>query len=575
MASVGTTGRIGRITTSITRALGMHSEYTHLRQKYQEVEIPRRHALDLSYDRTDLTANHNPLISPLRTMSVIRLEDGRYFLRWGLANYAELFEGVPLVIRNMNGDPKFNFKAMTLQVEKDKLSFQDSTSTGIYYRSDFRPMEQGVLNCISQTHPAITKIDLATLSSRAPNLEVTLGHMILQRGQFAPGLNRPQSDNPHPEALPGKWIEIDSRKTKVIVTADKHALLQNIELILNKYGQALLEGKAHLVIKGDFFHPEEGDRADMTTSEQALRVLINLINRFPHSVTYEAGNHDKVAGGGEALIIKMGDQGKIIPQGTLFRLELEAKYGSEFVQKLQKFFEACPYKAIITSSRGKVVAGHTGAITMRMIRRNIPILPAGDLRKMIINAGYLDVSLGLDTLENFWRSLECLLTWGRPSHLDYGVVDKTEIWMYVSNLDARTFYELRKALFENPQDQYLRIKPGNWELSGILDNFVQQGKITAAQKTGLLNVLLDPHYSNRDLAEMRQELGLPPDTLVVTGHTHSPNEDSAYEPAGMDHMITLMDSSGRSSVLEIDDGVISVVDLAGQSPLGGKVIWTN
>jgi len=567
--AIGATGLTGRLTRSITRALGVHSEYARLHQRFQETEIPPRQALYLSYDS-------NNVMSPLASMAVVRHEDGRYFFRHGMSSYVELLEDVPYVVRNDYGDPKFCNAALTLKVKGSEISFQDSTSAGVYYRKEFQPLDQGTLNYISQTHPPITKVDLATFSGRVPDIDTVNNYLMLQRGKFAPGLDRPVTYDTSAEALPGSLLEIDSSKVKVVLIPDLHAVLPHLELILSHYGEGLRKGEVKLVIKGDLIHPEIGDIADMSTSIIATDVLLNLIYRFPRSVVYEGGNHDHADNGIENIFGKHNSNGVYVPQGLYFRQELEKLRGREYVEKLQRFFDLCPLRVEIKGSNREVWAGHAGPINMRIVRRNIPSLPAQNLREVLINARYIDRIFDLMTPERYGRSLQFLLTSIRPG-LPYGTVDRDKFWHELSQygISGDAFLELEAALFENPQEKLLRVKPKNFELESILEAFLQQGKITADQKTVAKLFLLEPSFSDKDLEEWRKELNLPPDTLVTTGHTHSPTGDSAYLPVGITNLVTIMGArTGKLSVIEVEDGRATVVDLLGQSPINGMT-WGN
>lgn len=319
------------------------------------------------------------------------------------------------------------------------------------------------------------------------------------KGQAVEGFERPAAAS----GKPGAVVEVKGDK-KMIFVGDLHANIENLNLILSKYGEALQKGEAVLVFLGDAIHPENGNMADMKSSIQTMDAILQLTAEG--KAIYLKGNHDEVWGGGERLFAKKNDNGAPIFQGVEFQNQFYAHkkaeyqkanpnssdaaasaYAQKCAQALQTFYDNAPLILVKDGPTG-LIAGHTpvlDSMTMAMATTG-----GVELKDALINA----------------RSnpdLVSSLTWSRPE----------------------------KQASKN-----------------------------------------DPFkFSQADIESMILELDLPAQTLVLTGHTHSGSQQAVYLPPGTKGVATIMSSyKDALSVVEVNNGYSSFVDLKGQSALGGK-----
>jgi len=136
---------------------------------------------------------------------------------------------------------------------------------------------------------------------------------------------------------PGGLLEFpEDDEREVIIVGDLHANKHNLKAILmdcqNLY--KLKENKAIMLFLGDAPHDERtGHRKEMATSIEIMDIIIHLLNDYPDNVFYILGNHDTFSP-------RLGKSG--IQQGLLYHNECLKKYGKEYVNLMQIFFNVLP-----------------------------------------------------------------------------------------------------------------------------------------------------------------------------------------------------------------------------------------
>ena len=148
---------------------------------------------------------------------------------------------------------------------------------------------------------------------------------------------------------PGGLIELP-RKARPIVIGDLHANLENLNKILDAGTNRddLDNYRAVCVIVGDIEHDDRtGHMKEMESSVVILEALFRLIDRYPGRIFYIRGNHDTF----DERLRKSG-----IAQGLEFKMTLLARRGAEYVDAVQRFFEALP---VFVVGEGFVIA-HAG-----------------------------------------------------------------------------------------------------------------------------------------------------------------------------------------------------------------------
>jgi hypothetical protein len=137
------------------------------------------------------------------------------------------------------------------------------------------------------------------------------------------------------DGSPGGLIELPKKKRPIII-GDLHANLENLNRILDDGNNRadLVDGKAICIIVGDIEHDDRtGHMKEMDSSLVILEELFRLLDRYAGSICYIRGNHDTF----DERLRKSG-----IAQGLEFKMTLLAKRGPEYVEAVQRFFEALP-----------------------------------------------------------------------------------------------------------------------------------------------------------------------------------------------------------------------------------------
>jgi predicted phosphodiesterase len=420
-----------------------------------EIEIPTGNALYFRF-----------AIEGAETWEIVRLNNGRYFLRNQQGELREITKDSPVLFKDSNSQT-----VLILAINDGKLNIQDSSTNGILYEKNFHPLAEGILESVA---PAVPPLTVEMLSETVPDINYINDVIIpAQVGEIAPGIERPAAA----EGTPGALVEISNRE--VVVISDLHESLTNLDLFLSKYSEQISQGKI-LVFDGDALH----DGFDMADSIKMMKAILNLYAMHPESVIYVQGNHDHAWG---KELGKINNKG-IIPVGELFKMELLKQLGQEYAISLENFFNNCPLAVIVKNQGVTAIIGHA-------------LVPSAE------NLANLPVAFNRDTLINArsYDDLAFAMTWNRPQGYDH------------------------KRLF-----------------------------------------------TQADVKKMLELLGLPEDTLVVLGHTTNGNKDSAYVPNGFENVVILMSKYDSSlSVVEINLDQAEVMDLNGQSPIGGMVFSTS
>jgi len=114
--------------------------------------------------------------------------------------------------------------------------------------------------------------------------------------------------------------------------------------------ELLKQGKLRIVIVGDGVHNDQtGQMKEMDSSIEVLEEVFHLINTYKENILYIRGNHDTF----DEHLAK-----SAIKQGLELRLKVEETWGEEFVEAIEKFFEALPMFII---GKGYVIT-HAGPV---------------------------------------------------------------------------------------------------------------------------------------------------------------------------------------------------------------------
>lgn len=151
------------------------------------------------------------------------------------------------------------------------------------------------------------------------------------------------------EGKPGGLIDFPD-KLRPIIIGDLHANLENLKRIIEHENnrEDFEAGRAALVLVGDAMHDDRtGHMKEMASSVEIFDYLLRLIAEHPKTVYYLRGNHDTF----DERLRKSG-----IAQGLEFKKALLAAYGAEYVEAVQRFFEALP---VFIIGKGYVIT-HAG-----------------------------------------------------------------------------------------------------------------------------------------------------------------------------------------------------------------------
>lgn len=172
---------------------------------------------------------------------------------------------------------------------------------------------------------------------------------VLKRGTWRP----PAGDRP------GSLIEIPAELTTVLV-GDLHGRVDNLVDILTEGRtlDALLDGRAALVLLGDLVHPADDDLSDMTSSLELTDIVARLMARIGPRLIHLRGNHETFS----HEISKAG-----VPQGRLWRDRVLQERGPDYLKLLRRYYDLLPYVA----AGGDFVACHAGPPTSKISRRRV------------------------------------------------------------------------------------------------------------------------------------------------------------------------------------------------------------
>ena len=432
----------------------------------------------------------------------------------------EAKEGQPFSFLN-RGD---NEPACTLVVRRDH---QNALSLTVQ-NSSLHGMEWEPLAAAGQTiglQPVPVKVEpLPTVDALAKTptdpkklIEIQKN----QRGNFAPGVERPLDCNDQPGGLVRMRL---APGQKAYVIGDLHDNLQNLAAFLAKYGREIVNGDL-VVIAGDAIHSEDLviKIADIHELEKAIArlqqpsikitdVIGNLLQNRQNSVYYLQGNHDQLYGKESERIIKGADlqvggtENRFpIAQAAAYCDAVVAERTLVFAQDLNEFFFRAPLGFSIETDAKTFVVAHSPIIntfaynTAKSFLEKRGIAPT--VPNMIINARAID-----------------------------------------------------QELFGSGEDRNMSINS--------VSSSLQWSRLTAHGGGNTVD----------ELEATRQGFG--PNAILIGGHTRngSQNDDAAYLAAP--GFVTLMSFYKDSfSVLEIDHtGRAVVVDITGQSPLGGQAV---
>ncbi len=135
---------------------------------------------------------------------------------------------------------------------------------------------------------------------------------------------------------PGGLVEFPANLRPIII-GDLHTNLDNLKQILHHETnfEDVAANKAAYIVVGDAVHDDQtGRMKDMTSSLVMLEEIFRLIIAYPQNFLYLRGNHDTF----DARLVKSG-----IAQGKEFRLKLLEARSPEYVEAVERFFEALPY----------------------------------------------------------------------------------------------------------------------------------------------------------------------------------------------------------------------------------------
>lgn len=144
---------------------------------------------------------------------------------------------------------------------------------------------------------------------------------------------RPQTS----DKKPGGLIEFSPKDDReFVIIGDLHANKRNLKHILldNDNLRKLRENRLVIILIGDVVHDDRtGHMNEMDSSVEILEVVLHLIVRYPKNIVYLLGNHDTFS----EYLAKLG-----IQQGLLFRQAILQRFGADYVERLQTFFDSLP-----------------------------------------------------------------------------------------------------------------------------------------------------------------------------------------------------------------------------------------
>ncbi|MBI5399927.1 metallophosphoesterase [Candidatus Saganbacteria bacterium] len=452
---------------------------------------------------------------------ICRTNDGRFFLS-ERARMTALPEGQ--ITRITRGDLTIILRAGKTSQNEAEIDVQVAPG-GVYCDVNCRALSPQTAQLIETSFPPLTVKGL----SRVPPTIAQIDQAIASRC-FDPGTGVVRAANNLDE--PGDFLQLDATKRKTVLIGDLHANLGNLQIILERYRVQLERREVNLVFLGDVIHTEEGDTLaellETKSSLQIMDVLINLQCLYPECVHILRGNHDEAASGRENLFCKgtgrknADGSPEVALQGRAFRNYVQEVSNGLVVdvpsreagydRALQRFFDAAPLSARINGGEIALFVAHTP-----ILRRNTYNgIVAKTLAAMRAGRG------GLGIL---------------PVLINARIIDNGYLASAATIINSLT-----------------------WSRAGVPGESINPNRIT------------DKNFDNSDLQATRELLGLQPGDLVVGGHTHNSDHDAAYLPDGLEGMIILMASHNQAlSVLEVDSYGAAVVDLAGQSPIGGRI----
>ncbi|MBU1867006.1 MAG: metallophosphoesterase [Candidatus Margulisbacteria bacterium] len=450
-------------------------------------------------------------------------------LNYSLVRNNDAFEVINLNYRNINlgaaseGKPFAfldrgdNEPACTIVVNNNLVTIQNSSLHGMTWE-EIAPAVQtiGLRPTVIDYKP----LDIQSLAQHPTNPAKLVELQRSQQGNYAPGLNRPlDADN-----LPGGLVTCHLKPgQKAIVIGDLHDNLANLLAILNHYKDDLRS--IVLVFASDFIHGEKlvievNNIKDLEKAlAEAQKPGINitdaignlLLNPTVTSITVQ-GNHDQLYGNETSRLAK---QIKLIHQKN--EIPFPSKQAEEFRQALE-------------GERGKDFA-------------------------MNLNEFFFSLPVGIKIATDS-RTI---------------IVSHTPMIGRVAQATARQYLEAR-GIEPTIENMMIHARAMDKHLFGSGED---RGKSSRSVSASLQWSRLDSFtgsISTEELEETRAGFGQ--DALLVGGHTpnfhHQDANESAYLAAP--GFVTLMSCYDNNlSVLEIDHtGQAIVVDLRGQSPLGGQ-----
>lgn len=147
----------------------------------------------------------------------------------------------------------------------------------------------------------------------------------------------------------------------VVIMGDVHARADNILQVLTEGGflAALERGEVCLVLLGDLVHSQEQDELeDMRSTVFILDLFCMLKCRFPENVFYIHGNH-------ESFSPDVGKGG--VPQALLMQKYLKNRRGKEYVNEVEKLFNALAYVV----QGNEFAACHGAPVRSRVTRESL------------------------------------------------------------------------------------------------------------------------------------------------------------------------------------------------------------
>ncbi len=159
---------------------------------------------------------------------------------------------------------------------------------------------------------------------------------------------------------PGGLLELPGDPTPLIL-GDLHGRLDNLLRVLceDRWLEALLSGRAYLLLLGDTVHRETaGELDEMDSSLLMLDCLCKLKRLLPDRFFWLRGNH-------ESFDDRVGKGG--VPQGLLLRAEARTVRGDAYADALETLFRSLPYLACTDD----FIACHAGAPLHKVNRSDL------------------------------------------------------------------------------------------------------------------------------------------------------------------------------------------------------------